>query len=68
MTQKAFRPATSWDEGRAGTDQLAWQLLSVYDTKSSPSQQQISIIRYTVDDSLNVVRIEFGRCLREVRS
>lgn len=68
MTQKTFRPATSWGGERAGTDHSAWQQISAHSIKASPLQQEFSITSYRVDDRLNVVGIKRGPHLREVRS
>ena len=68
MTPKAFRPGTSREGERAGTDNFAWQQISAQNTNSSPSQQQNSIIRYSVDGGLNVIRVEFEQRLGEVPS
>ena len=67
MIQKAFRPAPTWEGERAGTDHLAWQQISVHINKTSLSQQEISIINYSVDARLNVVRVYFGPRRSEVQ-
>ena len=67
MTSKTFRPATSWEGERVGTDNFAWQQLSVHNSKTPQLEQQLSITSYTVDDRLNVIKLNLGPHRREVQ-
>ena len=66
MTHKTFRPAVQWDGEQAGTDYLAWQQSSVFDSKLPKFSQESLITSYQVDDRLNVICVQFGLRLREV--
>ena len=67
MIQKAFRPAPTWEGERAGTDHLAWQQISVPNSKTPQLEQQLSVTSYTVDDCLNVIKLNLGPHRREVQ-
>ena len=67
MTSKTFRPATSGKGERAGTDNFAWQQLSLHNSKTPQHEQQLSITSYTVDDRLNVINLNLGPHRREVQ-
>ena len=64
MTSKTFRPAPSWEGERAETVHFAGEQICRHDNKNPVNRQEISVINYSVDARLNVVRVYFGprRC------
>ena len=68
MTQKTNRPVTSGKGERAEKVHFAGEQIYLHDNKNPLDQQEISIINYSVDARLNVVRVYFGPRHSGVRS
>ncbi len=66
MITQTFRPATFGKGEQAGTEQFSWQKISVHNTNTSHFQQENSIVRYSVDGRLNIIKAQFGPRIREV--
>ena len=59
MTQTAIRPATLRGSVQAENEILAWQQIDVLDSKPVLKTQPRSLISYTIDARLNVIRLQF---------
>ena len=68
MTSKTFRPAPSWEGERAETVHFAGEQICRHDNKNPVNHQEISVINYSVDARLNVVRVNFGPLRSGVQS
>ena len=59
MTQTAIRPVTLCRSEQAENGNLAWQQIDVLNSKLALKTQPRSLISYTIDARLNVIRLQF---------